>query len=157
MIVVDASLAAKWLLWESDSRDALRFLLVPDRKLCGPDLLFTEVAGAIVKRANMKKGIEADALEALRKWTIAWDEHVVRPHRVTQRRLYEAGKMALTLGHPLKDCIYLGLAVELRCDLATCDEKFRDKTVGIYPGVKLLREFELFEFAPHAIFGGKRE
>ncbi len=142
MIVVDASLAAKWMLWEGDSRDALRFLLHPDRSLCGPNLLFTEVAGAIVKRANMKKGIAADALEALRKWTIAWGEHIVKPHRVTQRRLYEAGKLALTLGQPLKDCIYLGLAMELSCELATCDEKFRAKAIGIYPPVKLLGEFE---------------
>ena len=147
MIVVDASLAAKWMLWEADSRDALRFLIHHGGTICGPDLLFTEVAGAIVKRANMKKGIGADALEALRKWTIAWGEHVVKPHRVTQRRLYEAGKLALTLGHPLKDCIYLGLAIELSCDLATCDERFRDKATEIYPAVKLLREYELADDA----------
>jgi len=143
MIVVDASLAAKWVLWEADSRDALRFTLFPGRSLCGPDLLFTEVAGAIVKRANMKKGIEADALEALRKWTIAWDDHIVKPHRVTQRRIYEAGKLALTLGHPLQDCIYLGLAMELSCELATCDEKFRANALGIYSAVRLLHEFDL--------------
>jgi len=142
MIVVDASLAAKWMLWEAESRAALRFLLHPGRSLCGPDLLFSEVAGAIVKRANMKKSIAADALEALQKWTIAWGEHIVKPHRMTPRRLYEAGKLALTLEHPLKDCIYLGLAMELSCEFATCDEKFRVKAIGIYPAVKLLRDFE---------------
>jgi predicted nucleic acid-binding protein len=109
------------------------------------------VAAAIVKRANMRKGIEADALEALRKWTIAWSEHVVRPYRVTQRRLYEAGKLAITLGHPLKDCIYLALAIELSCELATCDEKFHAKAAPIYPAVKLLDEFELAE---DGIFAG---
>ena len=71
IVVVDASLAAKWMLWEADSRDALRFLLHRGRELCGPDILFTEVAGAIVRRANERKEIAADALEALRKWTIA--------------------------------------------------------------------------------------
>ena len=143
IVVVDASLAAKWMLWEAETRDALRFLYHRDRDVCGPDLLFTEVAAAIVARANARKGIQADALEALRKWTIAWGEHVVRPHRVTQRRLYEAGKLAIWLGHPLKDCIYLGLAIELSCPLATCDRKFLAKAVTIYPEVRLLNDFEL--------------
>ena len=150
IVVVDASFAAKWMLWEAESRRALRFLYHKGRDVCGPDLLFVEVAAAIVKRANMKKGIEADALEALRKWTVAWTEHVVRPHRVTQRRLYEAGKLAITLRHPLKDCIYLALAIELSCELATCDEKFHAKAAVIYPAVKLLDEFELAE---DGIFG----
>jgi len=154
IVVVDASLAAKWMLWEADTRDALRFLHYRDRIVCGPDLLFTEVAAAIVRRANESKGIEADALEALRKWTSAWGEHVVRPHRVTQRRLYEAGKLAISLGHPLKDCIYLGLAIELACPLATCDRKLVAKAVGIYPQVRLLHDFEL---ADDAIFGLSKE
>jgi predicted nucleic acid-binding protein len=143
IVVVDASLAAKWMLWEADSRDALRFLCHGELELHAPDLLFTEVAAAIVKRANMHKGMEADALEALRKWTVAWSQHAVTPHRVTQRRLYEAGKLAITLGHPLKDCIYLALAIELSAELATCDEKFRAKAADLYPRVKLLREFDL--------------
>jgi len=143
IVVVDASLAAKWMLWEADSRTALRFLFHKAHELCAPDLLFTEVAAAIVARANMRKDIAADAIEALRKWTIAWSQHAVRPHRVTQRRLYEAGKLAVTLGHPLKDCIYLGLALELECPLATCDAKFAAKARSVHPGVKLLHEFEL--------------
>lgn len=149
MIVVDASLAAKWMLWEPQSRDALRFLFHHGRNLCGPDLLFTEVAGAIIRRANMTKEIEADALEALRKWTTAWSQHTVKPYRITQRRLYEAGKLALTLGHPLQDCIYLALAIELKCPLATCDAKFVAKATRLYPALRLLDDFEL---APDSIF-----
>lgn len=141
IVVVDASLAVKWMLWEADSRDALRFLVANEYELCGPDLLFTEVAAAIVKRANMDKDIAPDALLALRKWTIAWGEHAVKAHRVTQRRLYEAGKLAITLGHPLKDCIYLALAIEFGCPLATCDARFLPKARTIYPDVKLLGEF----------------
>lgn len=150
IVVVDASLACKWMLWEADSRDALRFLYKEGRDVCAPDILFVEVAGAIIRRANERKDIAADALEALRKWTIAWTEHAVRPHRVTQRRLYEAGKLAISLGHPLKDCIYLALAMELSCPLATCDEKFAGKARALYPDIRMLGEFEL---ADASIFG----
>jgi predicted nucleic acid-binding protein len=131
------------MLWEADSRRALSFLLHYGRELCGPDLLFTEVAAAIVARSNRSKGIEAGALEALGKWTVAWGEHVVKPHRVTQRRLYEAGRLAISLGHPLKDCIYLALALELDCPLATCDNALCAKGSFVHRPVKLLNEFEL--------------
>ena len=152
IVVVDASLATKWMLWEANSRDALRFLYHRDREVCGPDFLFVEVAGAIVKRANQNRAIASDALEALRKWTVAWGDHVVRPHRVTQRRLYEAGKLAISLGHPLKDCVYLALAMEFSCPLATCDERFLRKASGLNADIRLLQDFEL---ADDAIFGGR--
>lgn len=145
MIVVDASLGAKWILWESDTRLALRFLFDHGRNLCGPDTLFTEVAHAIVRRANIARShgedIREDALEALRKWTIAWGEHAVKPHRVTQRRIHDAGKLALSLGHPLPDCIYLALAIELESPLVTCDASFQVKARELYGNVHLMKDF----------------
>ena len=71
IVVVDASLAAKRMLWEADSRATLGFLYRKDHERCAPDLLLTEVAAAVVKRARMRQEIAADALEALRKWTVA--------------------------------------------------------------------------------------
>ena len=143
MIVVDASLATKWMLWERDTPFALRFLSRHRDALCGPDLLFVEVAHAIVRYTNMLRHAEDDTLEALRKWTIAWGQHAVRPYRTTQRRLYASARLAITLRHPLPDCIYLALAMEHSCKLATCDAKFHNKAIGVYPEVKLLGEFEL--------------
>ena len=146
MIVVDASLAAKWVLWEQDSLQAMDFLVQRDRELCAPDLLFIEVAGAIVRQANVAKSNDAtmqpDAERALRKWTTTWDQHVVKPYRTTQRRLFRAGTLALSLGHPIKDCIYLDLAMEIGADLATCDARFRRKALSAYPAIKLLGEFD---------------
>lgn len=143
MIVVDASLAVKWLLWEADTRQALRFLFKPGRTLGAPDLIFVEVARAIVRRANERKGIEEDAIEALRKWTTRWGEHVIKPHRVTQNRLFRAGQLAINLGHPLSDCVYLVLAMEFSCEMATCDAKFRDRAIAVYPKIKLLDEYDV--------------
>jgi predicted nucleic acid-binding protein len=140
MTVVDASLAVKWMLWEADSGDALAFLS-SGGDLVAPDLLFIEVAGAIVRRGNENKAMQADALRALEKWTIAWSDHVVKNYRVTQRRLFTASKLALQIGNPLKDCIYLVLAMELKCDLVTCDARFRSKALPIYSGIRLLGEY----------------
>lgn len=125
MIVVDASLATKWLLWEADTRHARR-------------ISSSLRSRAIVRRANERKDIEDDALEALRKWITRWGEHVVKPYRITQNRLFQAGRLAIQLGHPLPDCIYLVLAMELSCELATCDARFRDRAIDIYPDIRLL-------------------
>jgi predicted nucleic acid-binding protein len=139
VIIVDASLAAKWFLWESDSLQALDFLQA--HELAAPELIFIEVASAIVRRANIDKALRAAALQALEKWTVAWTDHAVKNVRVTQRRLFTASRLALDLGTPLKDCIYLAVAMENGSDLATCDAKFRDKAMPIYPRVRLLSEY----------------
>jgi predicted nucleic acid-binding protein len=141
MIVVDASLAAKWILNEADSPAALNFLFKHGRDLSGPELIFIEVASAIVRRGNEGTVDRKDALRALDKWTIAWSDHVIKRFETTQRRLFNASALALELGHPLKDCIYLGLAVELDCELATCDAKFAEKAVVRHPAVRLLSDY----------------
>lgn len=143
MIVVDASLAVKWMLWEDRSDEALTFLFANGRNLCALDILFVEVAGAIVRRANENKAIAEDARVALDKWTVAWGDHAVTPHRVTQVRLRRAANLAIDLGHPLKDCLYLVLAMELNCDLATCDAKFAAKAKALYPDVRLLSDYDV--------------
>ncbi|OYU14757.1 MAG: hypothetical protein CFE37_09085 [Alphaproteobacteria bacterium PA4] len=140
MIVVDASLAAKWLLWEADSQAALQFLGRHRDEICGPDILFVEVASAIVRRGNMDKRLGEDALRALDKWTQSWRDHAVRPYPVTPQRLFDAGKLALALGHQIYDCLYLALAIELDGELVTCDIKFAEKAIGVWPRVRLLAD-----------------
>ena len=141
MIVVDASLAVKWMLWEVDSRQALDFLSAHGRECVAPELIFIEVAGVIVRRGNQDKALQPDVLKALGKWTVAWSDHVVKNYRVTQRRLFRASSLALQLGHPLKDCIYLALAQELGAELATCDARFREKALSLYPDIRLLADY----------------
>jgi predicted nucleic acid-binding protein len=139
VIVVDASLAVKWFLWEADSAQALDFLQA--HELAAPELIFVEVAAQLVRRGNMNKALQSDALAALEKWTVAWSDHAVKNVRVTQRRLFDASRLALDLGTPLKDCIYLAVAIEKNCDLATCDARFRDKALPSYPRIRLLSEY----------------
>ena len=141
MIVVDASLAAKWVIWEADSLAALRFLRKYGRELTAPDLIFVEVAGAIVRRANETKSLRDDALVALDKWSVSWRDHAIAAHRVTQRHVFEAGRLAVEIAHSLKDCIHLVLAIELEADLATCDERFRDRATDVWPRIWLLSDY----------------
>ena len=140
MIVVDASLAAKWIFEETDSDAAAYFLVANGGGLHAPDLLFPEVAGAIVKRMILYPRAEADASATLRQWADACRE-IVELHPITPRLLQYAGEMAIGIGHAVQDCIYLALAMEHSAGLATCDRKFRDKARGFYPDIRLLSDY----------------
>ena len=54
--------------------------------------------------------------------------------------IVKAANLAIDIGHPLKDCIYLALAMELGCPLVTCDTKFATKAHEVYAGVQVLGE-----------------
>lgn len=140
MIVVDASVATKWLLAETGSTDAIAFLRANRAALVAPDLLLMEVAGAIVRRVNERALSPDDGAATLERWWAGVDSGNLTLHRANASLLRRAGRIAIELGHPLKDCVYLALAIELDCALVTCDVKFRDKAVSAYPLVQLLAD-----------------
>ncbi len=141
MIVVDASLAVKWVLAEPDSPAALRFLAARAPELTAPDLLFVEVGSALVRKANIDVSLRETMRGQLEEWSVAWRNHFVRAARTDPVAILRAGHIAMDLGHPLKDCVYLALAIELGCDLATCDVKFAAKALAVWPGVRLLESY----------------
>jgi predicted nucleic acid-binding protein len=141
MIVVDASLAVKWFLAEPDSEGALAFLDRHRRALCGPDLLAIEVCRALVTAANTRRVSAEAAKVRIAAWLSRLKQDELRLYHADATRLQRATDLALDLGHPLADCLYLALAIELECELATCDAKFQAKAAPIYPRVKLLSEF----------------
>ncbi len=141
MIVVDASIAAKWLLPEDDSAEATLFLRAHRRRLVAPELVLVEVASAIVRRANIDSSLHDDALAALRLWA-AWPiDDMVRRFRLTPGRMLVAGRLALRLGHPVADCVYLALAIEFDCELATSDARFAGKARTLWPRVRQLADY----------------
>lgn len=142
MIVVDASVAAKWMLEEPDSLIALDLLANPNEQLIAPDLILIEVASAIIRRANMQQLSPDDAAIALKKWETIIGSGALQPHSTTLERVSDGARIALAMRHPLKDCIYLALAIELGCLLATCDAKFLTKAVALYPEINLLHDFK---------------
>lgn len=137
-VVVDASLAFKWIAVEDKSDKARAFYARHFDGMHAPDFLLIEVAGSLVRQANERKISVADAREGVSEFRLRVDQ-AVKLRSVTTELIGAAADLAMSLGHPLKDCIYLALADQLGCPLATADVKFRNR-VGDPARVRLLAE-----------------
>lgn len=138
MIVIDASLAAKWIIVEPNSAAALAFLEECTEPLIAPDLIAIEVSSAIVRRANMNKALGETMRLANIRWASLLDAGTIALRRPTSGDILEAASLAIDLGHPLKDCIYLVLAMKLDCELVTCDARFDQRAKGVWDRVRVL-------------------
>jgi predicted nucleic acid-binding protein len=116
-LVVDASVAAKWVLPEPDSSraEALRESREP---LIAPELILAEIGNAIWKRAVNGEIKPAQALEALEIATGLLAALV--PMRELAAR---AAEIAIQLRHPIHGCFYLALAERERAPLISADKK----------------------------------
>jgi predicted nucleic acid-binding protein len=131
LIVVDASAAVRWFLPEAGSDDAQR-LLTGARKLLAPDLIRVEVAGALVRRARLDELTIEQARELVAAWVRALTAGAVT--LVPAREDFESAvELALRLGHPLADCLYLALALRLGVPLVTADRRFAARAVAVHP------------------------
>ena len=133
ILVVDASVAAKWFLCEEDSNKALQ-ILTSGLKLIGPSLAKYEVAGAISRRARDKLVVEADSEAYLQRWLHAVSTNVIRLEE-DNRDIVTAHEIGMKLGHPLPDCIYLAMARRLDAPLVTADAVFAKKARKHYDRV----------------------
>jgi predicted nucleic acid-binding protein len=116
IIVVDASVAAKWVLPETDSTRAAA-LRTADDELIAPSLVIAEIGNAIWKavlRGNVAGG---DATEILRI-CVAHFERIVPLEELAAR----ASELAIDLRRPIYDCFYLALAQRETAILVTVDE-----------------------------------
>ena len=138
MIVVDASLVVKLFRDEPNSDLAERIYAEHQGELAAPDLLAIEVAAALVRNANMVKSSRPFIEMALAEFGQMLRDATIALHRLDEPQLAVAAKYALDLGHPLKDCIYLALAMELGCELLTCDARFAAKAKVVWAGVRVL-------------------
>jgi predicted nucleic acid-binding protein len=131
MIVVDASLAAKWIIVEPNSAAALAFLEDCTEPLVAPDLIAIEVSSAIVRRANMDKALGETMRDANARWASLLDEQTITLRRPTSGDILEAASIAMDMGHPT-------LAMEMGCELVTCDARFAEKAKGVWARVRVL-------------------
>ncbi len=114
-LVIDASVAAKWLLKEERSAEAN--VLRAEEGLIAPSLIAAELGSALWK--NVRRGTlsRADALTALQLALGAFAELVP-----TENLHVQALTLAIDLNHPVYDCFYLALAERERAPLVTADE-----------------------------------
>lgn len=138
MIVIDASVAVKWFVDEDYSDRASSVRDANLGQIAVPDLFVIEVVGALVRRANMAKGLRGDSEQAIGTLMALLDENLITAVPASPPIVSAAAQFALDLGHPFKDCVYLALAADLECDLVTCDARFAAKARTLRPVVALV-------------------
>ena len=129
-VVVDASVAVKWVVKEDGSEAAAR--LLDGRALYAPQLILVEAANALwamQKRGAITADDGADALDRLvsAPWSMLADASDL---------VGQAFRLARMLDHPVYDCVYLALAMERRAPVVTADRRLlaaagRDPDVAV--------------------------
>jgi predicted nucleic acid-binding protein len=119
-LVIDASIAVKWVVEEDGTPEALA--LRQKAKLIAPELLVAECANILWKKVQRNELLKEEALLAARLLQGAEIE------LVPTRSLFEAAtRMSIEIDHPAYDCLYLALAVEKKCQFVTADQRFLRK------------------------------
>ncbi len=136
MIVIDASIAAKWYLNEPGSDEAAA-LLTSTSILIAPALVRIEVNGAILRR--YREGLLS--LERAKEACDLWDTDLAGGllRLVPDEALvFPARAIAFQIRHAIQDCLYLAAAVETgSTSLVTADPTFHARAVTVFPFVDL--------------------
>jgi predicted nucleic acid-binding protein len=114
-IVVDASVAALWVLSQSGSDRAVALRTEP--RLIAPTLVASEIGSALWKAVRRGDTTRGNALVAHEAALLAF--HELMPDTDLNGRALE---IAIELNHPIYDCFYLALAERERCPMVTADK-----------------------------------
>jgi predicted nucleic acid-binding protein len=118
IVVVDASVAAKWFITEENTEDELKLLNKP-YELHAPDLLYLEVDNVLcklIRRGLLSEDEGFDIHNRLLAFPI---------QSYSSRALSEvAFQTAVETRCSVYDCLYLALAEALECRVVTADRKF---------------------------------
>jgi predicted nucleic acid-binding protein len=121
-MVVDASVAVKWVVPELGSDEAIALL---GRELCAPSLWLAEAANALCKKCLRGEITEGEARIRAQDLADAPLEPIELP-----LLLPAAMRMAAELGHSIYDCFYLAAALLRDTTLVTADRRFASKVAG---------------------------
>ena len=135
-LVLDCSVAAKWILPEAGRGAALRWF---DRYAAGevlliaPDLLLSEFASLLARRARRSEISAERAREAFLLMTKATPRlYETRP------RVFRALDLSLRHGLSFWDSVYVALALEHECPLLTADRRLFRGGKARHPSIQLL-------------------
>ena len=115
-LVIDASVAVKWVIAEDGGEDAVRlrstFISI------APELLLPECANILWKKVQRKELEPNEATLA-----IALIERSGISFQSMQGLSETATRLAIELGHPAYDCVYLALALRQKLRFVTADKR----------------------------------
>lgn len=115
-LVVDASIAIKWVVEEAGSHEAVQ---LRRERLFAPELLIAECANVLWKKVRRGELTAAEARLAGRLIERS-DIQLNAMHPLMER----AQDLATSLGHAVYDCFYLALAEAIHADFVTADQTF---------------------------------
>jgi predicted nucleic acid-binding protein len=119
VFVVDASVAAKWLLKEDLTDQAIGLLDETRYELWAPDYVLTEVYNILCKKVRRRELTEHAALQLA-------EDLAGAPINIRDFIDYLdlALRLALKYSQAVYDCIYLAMATQMGCALVTADQIF---------------------------------
>jgi predicted nucleic acid-binding protein len=117
-LVVDASVAVKFLVREAGNDAARRLLTIPD-PLIAPDWLLVEAANTLWKKVKRSELLVIHAERHLGDLPSFFEALYPASELVE-----EAFRLSIELRYGTYDCIYLALAVRENCQLVTADVEF---------------------------------
>jgi len=133
LLVLDASVAAKWLVWAGEPLEAEALNLVELRnqgelEFIVPDLFWSEIGNILCKAVRRNRCSEAAAKHsvlALRNYNLTT--------AASDPLLESAFDIAQTHNRSFYDSLYIALAVSRRGTLITADEKLANATAAYLP------------------------
>ena len=140
VVVVDANVAAKWLLREHDSDTATALAnqwRLDSVRVTAPHTLLGETSNTLHQRVR-RDGLAVDTATALLNRLRSTGIEFLHAYALYPRAIELAGQLEQGAVY---DSIYLALAESLDCELWTADERFQRPAQGEYPRVRLLAEF----------------
>jgi predicted nucleic acid-binding protein len=136
-LVVDASVAAKWLFVEPDTGKARAILESAESgelQLLAPEILSAEIAKSLWKRTE-RGDLDSDTALGL----FDGFQKVEFKFCKVQELIGPALSIAFRHHHPVYDCLYVVLARREGCDLVTADERLYRVFAHDFPQVHLFR------------------
>ncbi|MGA8195303.1 MAG: type II toxin-antitoxin system VapC family toxin [Acetobacteraceae bacterium] len=136
--VVDASVAAKWVIDEPGTRQALK---LRPHVLSAPDLLIAECANIVWKKVRLGELSEPEASLAIGLLVRA-DIELVPTRRLARR----AVDLAILLDHSAYECMYLALAEAAKRPFVTADGPLLRKLAVERTAARLITAIDLAAF-----------
>jgi predicted nucleic acid-binding protein len=142
IVVVDASIAVKWVIEEIDSHVASALLAEwsNQRKLLvAPDLFLYEVANILRKKVRRNFITPSKAHQAA---ILIWEMGIETRHPISPELWIEALEIAHAYNLPASyDAHYLELAAREQCEFWTADERMYNSVKGQLSWVRLMSDF----------------